>query len=201
MNKQKILDDLDRLDNDMDNYMNQNGRLDKNAILINLEYITSRMNPILDSNEIPDAIKSRYLITKAAYEIASDSENQENNSNVQAYFAYINRKKIIDKNGVKNVQQALEHISDAVYSYHLPAIKALNAIDQSTLTYAEKKRFNMILKPMLEQINDAQKYMKAKKETSLTVSIKDWYIHWFSQILFKSNTYPFGISDNIFAIV
>ena len=95
---------------------------------------------ILKELNVPrEGIKSRYLITKSAYEVANNTENQESEPKAQLYFDYIDSKRNIERNGVKSVQQALSDVSIALHSYHLPDKKALKVIDSSTLTPAERR--------------------------------------------------------------
>ena len=171
MDKQKILKDLDELDNYMISNLDSQGKL-KNVndiqAKINLDYI-NRMETILQSEEIPDVIKSRYLSTKSAYEVASNMEAQENVQEAQSYFDYIESLRNITKNGVKSSQQALSDVAKAAQSNHYPDQKVLNAVYSYDLTPAEKRYFDLILDPMLKQIKKDIEYMELKNETALVV--------------------------------
>ena len=171
MDKQKILKDLDELDMYMFNNLGSNGRF-KNIndiqAKINLDYI-KRMETLMQAKEVPGVIKSRYLITKAAYEVASNMETQENLQTARLYFDYVKSMRHLAGNGVKSVQQAIDIITKAAHTNHWPDQRALNAIYSNNLTPAERRYFDLILNPMLNQIYEAIRHQEPKRETALVV--------------------------------
>ena len=180
MDKQRILRILDGLDDFMINNLGKDNKFinpNDYSIIENSRAIEYLDREAQNSN-LPDLIRSRIKLTKAAYESARTNEKVDKKDMSSYYYNYINSMKLILNDKFIDPYHVLQYIAIAVHSYHQPDDSLFDYLRHHSedLTESEKEYYGKMLVPLITEIN------KTIYSEELSLTVQDEKTSFFNKI-------------------